>query len=67
MTKFCKTCQELVYSTFCLHCGKEPGALVDDTDGDTNNTIAVDEGNWGGERGMTVLSFDDLFDSEGVD
>jgi len=65
-TKFCKKCDELVYSTFCLQCGKEPGALEAD-DCTDNNTIAVDEGNWGGERGMTVLNFDDVFDSDGID
>ena len=70
MTKFCKTCQELVYSSFCIHCGKEPGALeADDTTSDDNSIIVnEDGGRWGeGAQGMSVVSFDEVFGSSSDD
>ena len=64
--KFCNSCQEMCYSTFCPYCEKEPGEL--NYDAEPSGVVDVDEGAaWGSK--MTAddcgaLNFDDCF---GVD
>jgi hypothetical protein len=65
--KFCKHCQDIVYGNLCPGCERPAGSISADTE--RENEIAVDDGNsdWGGNDGMRVLSFDEMFDGEGDD
>lgn len=66
--KFCKFCQELVYSTFCPYCERKAGAMDYDPDAARDDAPEVDEGGgWGSdlsEDGLSAVSFDDVFGAE---
>ena len=62
--KFCKSCQEMVYSRLCPYC-EQPAGEMDYTLDAKANEIQVDEGlEESYEGGVQALNFDECWGTE---